>query len=217
MSDGSDSLCDDMDSSADGLDHTPRDEATDGPLPEGHPGFRPAGPPPPRPVCGPDPNDNQPRREEDGDESNANRSATVPARHTPARRPPPPESSSSSSSDTDDADRTQRRLKRSMHTTMMDGGRTHPSSWREQSWTRPGTTLSISSVASCGRTNLTSVTGQSLVKLARYGAAWRRLPGLIFKDWRHSASWASFLREWTTFEFRATHQYHPGRARAAAS
>ena len=87
--------------------------------------------------------------------------------------------------------RTQRRLKRSMHTTMMDGGRTHPSSWREQSWTRPGTTLSISSVASCGRTNLTSVTGQSLVKLARYGAAWRRLPGLIFKDWRHSASWAS--------------------------
>ena len=87
--------------------------------------------------------------------------------------------------------RTQRRLKRSMHMMMMmDGGRTRPSSWREQSWTRPGTTLSINSAARCGRASLTSATGQSLVKLARYGAAWHSLPGLKYKDWRHSVSWA---------------------------
>ena len=86
--------------------------------------------------------------------------------------------------------RTQRRLKRSMRTMMMDGGRKRPSSWKEQSWTRPGTTLSISSAVSCGKASLTSATGQWLVKLARYGAAWHGLPGLKYRDWRHSASWA---------------------------
>ena len=86
--------------------------------------------------------------------------------------------------------RTQRRLKRSMRTMMMDGGRTRPSSWKAQSWTRPGTTLSISSAVSCGKASLTSATGQWLVKLARYGAAWHSLPGLKYKDWRHSVSWA---------------------------
>ena len=190
MSDGSDSLHDDMDSSADGLDNTPRDEVRDGPLPEGHPGFRPAGPPPPRPVCGPDPNDNQPRREEDGVENHDNRSAAAPARHTPARRPPPPESSSSSSSDTDDADPDPETAEEE-HAHDDDGW------WSDTSIILEGAELDeardyfVNQFRRQLRESQPDLSNRSvLVKLARYGAAWHSLPGLKYKDWRHSVSWA---------------------------
>ena len=215
MSDGSGSLHDDMDSSDAGLDHTPRDESRDGPLPAGHLGFRPAGPPPPRPVHGPNPNDSQPRRGEDGDDSNDTRCETAPARHTPARRPPPPDSSSSSSSDTDDADPDPETAEEE-HAHDDDGW------WSDTSIILEGAELDEArdyfvnqfrrqlreSQPDLSNRSVAGQVGALRRRLAR--SSWLEIQGLATQRLL-----GAFLREWTDFEYRATHQYHPGRAMAA--
>ena len=214
MSDGSASLHDDVDSS-DGLDNTPREEVRDGPLPEGHPGFRPAGPPPPRPVCGPDPNDDQPRREEDGVANYDNRSAAAPARHTPARRPPPPDSSSSSSSDTDDADPDPETAEEE-HAHDDDGW------WSDTSIILEGAELDeardyfVNQFRRQLRESQPDLSNRSVA--GQVGALRRRLAQSSWLEIQGLATQrllGAFLREWTDFEYRATHQYHPGRAMAA--
>ena len=230
MSDGADSEADEGSGSSE-MERTPRDARRDGPAPPGSE-YKPAGPPRPLPVHGPMPDYVQPDRNDDAEALETSRKRGMDnedprppmrarAAETPGAKPaPPPSPRSSTSSDHESSEMAD--LSDHAAPDRADPDR-HPDGDSDQGWWSD-TSLTLTGPAlATARDHLCTIYRKHLLDVepdigtrslaGRVGALRRRIADLRWEDIQGLASQrleGQSMRERSTFEFRATHQYHRG-------
>ena len=215
-----DSGPDSMDEAEDRVARTPRDTGREGPPPAGHaePCFR--GPPVPQPVHGPTPEADPTTGEQDREDAATTAKADAERHLTPARRPAPLANASSDSSSSDDSDESEdddARAADAPDNEPVDGS---PAGW----WSDTSYVLEDEALDAAReefvnlfrrqlREEQPDLSSRSMA--ARVGALRRRLSGTPWPDIQGLSTQrlhGIYLREWTQYEFRATHTYHTGRS-----
>ena len=224
MDDGDDSSADSgpdsMDAAEASIARTPRDTGRDGPLPAGHvePRFR--GPPVPQPVHGPPLEADPTTGEQDRENAAATAKANAERRLTPARRPAPLANANSDSSSSEDSDESEDGDARATEAPENEPDDGSPAGW----WSDTSYVLEDEALAEAREEFVNLFRRQlreeqpelsSRSTAARVGALRRRLSGTPWPDIQGLSTQrlhGIYLREWTQYEFRATHTYHTGRS-----
>ncbi|CAE7416447.1 unnamed protein product [Symbiodinium sp. CCMP2592] len=183
-------------------------------------GFRWNGPPRPRPVNGPDPADDQPACSEATHTEDTTTVQDERPRYTPARRPCTLEESSESESSTSSAEDDEPALD--------DAAAANDDAAPGEGWWSETSLIPEDEELESARTAFVNLyrrqlreedeTLNSRTMAARVGALRRRLNQLTWQQIQSLSTQrlqGAFLREWSDYEYRITHTYHPGRGQEA--
>ena len=215
-----DSGPDSMDAAEASITRTPRDAGRDGPMPAEHVEHRLRGPPAPQPVHGPPLETDPATGEQERETATTAAKANAERRLTPARRPAPLAHASSDSSSSEDSGESEEGDARAPAAPEHEPDDGSPAGW----WFDTSYILEDEAL-DAAREEFVNLFRRQLREeqpdlssrstAARVGALRRSLSGTPWPDIQGLSTQrlhGIYLREWTQYEFRATHTYHTGRS-----